>query len=150
MNRDDERLLARATTGAAGREERAELERRAARDPLLAAELERWRGVWERLELPEPGAPPAGFAARVAARARAEAEAPALGSVLGLSAHPALARAAAVLLVGAGVALGAALGSLAPADDEDSTTVVWTSDSLADTYLDAAASADGNAGEATP
>lgn len=141
MNRDDERLLARVVTGAAGAGERAELARRAASDPALAAALESWRAGWNGLDAPAPEPPPPGWSARVAARAREQAAAPALGAALGLSGHPGLVRLAAALLVGAGIALGAGLGALAPVPaDDDETLGVWADDSLAESYLEATGS----------
>jgi anti-sigma-K factor RskA len=140
MKRDDERLLLRVATGAAGAGERAELERRAADDPALAAALESWRKSWDGLEAPAPEPPPPGWSARVMARAREQSERPGLGVWPGLAGHPGLARLAAALILGAGIALGAGLGALAPAATaDDDGTALWSDDSLADSYLAAAA-----------
>ncbi len=111
-----------------------ELLERARGDAALAAEPDRVRAVWSGLELPPPAPPPPGFAGRIVARALSEGRA----GTLGLPWRPAWARVAAAALVVVGVVLGAELGSLSPASaavESDGSTPVWSSDSLADSYL---------------
>jgi hypothetical protein len=118
-----------------------------------AAEAERLGAAWSALELPPPAPPPPGFAGRVAAHARSEGR----RGTLGLPWRPTWARIAAAALVVSGVVLGAELGSLSPASaatETETSTPVWSADSLADSYLAAgngtaatgADTADGNAG----
>jgi hypothetical protein len=115
-------------------------------DGALAARPDRVRAVWSGLELPPPAAPPPGFAGRIVARALAEGRA----GTLGLPWRPAWARAAAAALVVAGVLLGAELGSLSPASaavEAEAATPVWSTETLADSYL---AAGDGSATAAEP
>jgi anti-sigma factor RsiW len=94
-------------------EERArELRERLERDPLLAREYSRLRRTWEGLALPQPSPVPPGFAQRVMARARSSSQG------LSLSGAPVWVRAAAVLALVAGTALGIGVGGSLPAQEE--------------------------------
>ena len=72
---------------------------------------ERLRSVWDELEEPPFAGVPPGFSERVMARVRDEAAAPARLSWAGA---PRWAKAAAILALSAGAAMGAGLAALAP------------------------------------
>jgi anti-sigma factor RsiW len=125
-DREREAWLLRHLTGEGTSDERAELARRLAEEPELAAEAAELDRIWRRLELPPPASAPPGFAGRIAARARA-ARIPAAGEsgFAGLRWASAL-----VLLLGIGGGTAISYGLASTADDAEAT--------LAESYLDAA------------
>ncbi len=133
MKRSDEILLARVAAGGATAGEAAELDRRAAAEPEVAARI----AVWRALDLPPPVAAPPGFSARVLARARTGEEFPAPARFPGRFAAPL----AASLLLAAGVVLGAGVGVVVTPEGSDDEVEWEEDDSLASAYLSASAEA---------
>jgi ferric-dicitrate binding protein FerR (iron transport regulator) len=156
MNRRDEKLLTRHLAGETSHADERELAARLAREPDLAAALERLGSVWSGLELPPTAQAPPGFAEHVRRRAL---ESSGAGETIGPA--PLWARVAAAAALVAGVALGAGLGTLEQIDTTDgaSTTVAagggslvdddLGSDAIAGAYLEALAGAASTDGEAT-
>lgn len=152
MKRRDEMLLTRHLTGETSPGDERELAARLAREPELAAELERLRALWTGLDLPPTAGAPAGFAARLRRRLAEEQ-----ASRAWLGPAPAWARLAAAAALVAGVALGAGLGAIGPGATgrvEVSAETATLSgelagDSLADAYLDALSTATAASEEAS-
>jgi anti-sigma factor RsiW len=107
-------------------DERAELARRLAEEPDLAAEVAELDRIWRGLELSPAASAPPGFAGRIAARVRA-ARPPAAGGAgfAGLRWASAL-----VLLLGIGGGTAISHGLASTVDDSEAT--------LAESYLEAA------------
>jgi len=91
---------------------------------------ERLRSVWDELEEPPFAGVAPGFSARVMGRVRVEAAAPARMSWAGA---PRWAKAAAILALSAGAAMGAGLAALAPHDADAS--AFEEESTLAERYL---------------
>ena len=117
------------------------LRRRAAGDPALAAELARLEDVWQAIG-PDPSVlPRPGFATAVMARARGEGKP---GGAVSWTYAPMWAKAAAVVALAAGVALGSSLMSLgtesqavAATTASQSSQVAQVTPTLAEDYADA-------------
>ena len=105
MGQVNERELARLARAGLGGDERAALEDRLAGDPDARRSFVAFEAVWSDLDLPEPAAAPAGFAARVLARARERGD-----RELRWQAAPGWVKAAATVALLGGLALGAAAG----------------------------------------
>lgn len=145
MNEQAERQIVRAVTGELSAAELAELRRRLAADPDLAAAERRLARAWSELDLPAE-APPLGFATRVMAAVRSQRAA----SSAGWSALPRWAKAAAAVALAAGIALGAGLGFGASAASADSgeATALWSDPGDGESFwLTEAPSAEANGGE---
>ncbi len=117
------------------------LRRRAAGDPVLAAELARLEGVWQAIGPDSSALPRPGFATAVMARARAEGKP---GSAVSWAYAPLWAKAAAVVALAVGVALGSSLMSLgtesqasAATATSQSSQVAQVTPTLAEDYADA-------------
>jgi hypothetical protein len=121
-----------------------ETEIRIVRELLAGAERGRPGGeearlveVWDALDLSEPEPAPPAFAPRVLARAAAEAR-----RAPWLPLAPGWARAAAALLLAAGIAGGFGIGRAAALEPEADPLAAWTEATFAEAYL----AADGEIG----
>lgn len=114
--RSDDRELLRLLTGELADDDRDGLTERLAADPDLASRFAELEAEWRALELPP--VPTADLSARVIAALRQETGE---AAALGWSGMPRWARAAAVLALAVGIALGAAAGWKEPESD-----LAWT------------------------
>ena len=119
-----DRELVRYLAGGLGEAGAAELRRRIEADPAAARRLADWERAWTGLELPPPGAVPAGFAAGLRARLAAET------SPLPLA--PAWGRALAAAALVAGLGLGSILGLSLANGGEAGVAGLWGGPALAD------------------
>ena len=150
MNRHDQRNLQRLLSGEldhdAGQALRDRLRDRLPDNDELRAEYESLEQTWSELDLPEPSAPPQGFAMTVSRAAQSNAS----GRV-GWSMAPRWAQTAAAVALAGGVALGLGLASsLSAVNGEELVDDEWET-TLAESYwllLDetAADSSDGGDG----
>ena len=130
MNRKNTTELMRLLQGELSDPVAQQLQQRLRQEPELRRELESLEQLWHSLELPEPDAPPPGFATRVLARARQETESTTASPWWNQSWAG---KATAILVLAAGIALGAALAS--PGDADEWSGFLESEPTMAESYV---------------